>query len=223
MTKGKRNIFLTFLKFEYDIENDPCLLLSHNRTTTYDADKDNISNETHEFRIGELPGDEQCLFASSIYSFDRFETINIKSLRKKVADFIRESKDIDDVCLISNSNCRTREDYCSKIEQGIIWSSEPERHALAHLYPNILFCIISKVNNNHNKFSIEIDQYVINKLSYTKCVIIVYNEEFNQYMPLYLYDKINHKEEKTNFKYNDTIMKLLEYFIQKTFNCKKIE
>jgi len=183
--------------------------------------KTNISNTTHEFRIGELPGDEQCLFSSAIYLFDRSETINIKSLRKKVADFIRQSKYIDDIPLLLGTDCQTREDYCHKIEEGTILGSEEELCALADLYPNIFFCVISKANINENGFFIDINTYVKDISSYKKCIIIVYDMAANAYIPLYLYDKINQEEEKTKFKYNDIVKKLLEEFIQKTFNCKK--
>lgn len=180
-----------------------------------------ISDRTHEFRTGELPGDDQCLFASVIYSLDRCQTVNIKTLRKNVANFIREQNDIEDIRLLCNTSCQTREEYCLKIEEGVIWFSEAEIHALAELYPNMLFCIISKTNNE-DECLIHIDSYVKNNLSYKKCIFILYDVLANSYMPLYLYDKINHDEEKINLKYNDTVKNLLENFIRKTLNCKKI-
>ncbi len=185
--------------------------------------KTNITNTTHEFRLGELPGDDQCLFPCVIHLFDRSETINIKMLRKKVANFIRKSKDIDDILLLYNTGCQTREDYCHKIEEGTIGGSEAELRAVASLYPNNLFCVISKINNSENGPFIYTSTYVKDISSYKKCIIIAYDTEANNYIPLYLYDKINHEEERTNFKYNDAVKKLLEEFIQKTFNCKKLK
>ena len=182
-----------------------------------------ISNETHEFRIGELPGDEQCLFASVIHLFDRSQAINIKSLRKRVANFIRQWKNMADIRLWCNTSCKNREDYCLQIEQGTICCSEAIYHALTYLYPNILFCIISRITIDKDESQIYIDTYVKDILSYTKCIITIYDVAADSYIPLYLYNKINNEEEETSFKYNDTVKKLLKDFIQKTFNCKKTQ
>jgi hypothetical protein len=180
-----------------------------------------ISEATHEFRIGELPGDDKCLFSSAIHLFDRSQTINIKSLRNKVANYIRESKDINDISLIHNTNCQTREEYCRKIEQGIIWIGESERRALAHFYPNLLFCIISKMNTNMNEPLVHIDTYVKDISSYKKSIIIFYDMQANNYIPLFLYDKINQQEEDIRLKYDDATKELLQKFIRNTLNCKK--
>jgi hypothetical protein len=176
-----------------------------------------MSSKTHEFRAGEVPGDNQCLCSSAVFGFDRSKMINIKSLRKKLANVIRVRTDIH---LLLNTDCQTREDYCRKIEEGTMSGSDPERHALADLYPNILFCVISKTKSNEKEFFIHIDTYVKDVLSYKKCIIIIYNEAANAYIPLYLYDKINHEEEKANFKYNDAVKELLHEFIQSQLNCR---
>jgi len=176
-----------------------------------------MSSETHEFRTGEVPGDNQCIYSSVVFGFDRSQMINISSIRKKVANFIRGQTGIH---LLLNTDCQTREDYYRQIEEGTMSGSDPERHALADLYPNILFCVISKTSSNEKEFFIHIDTYVKDVSSYKKCIIIIYDQAANTYIPLYLYDKINHEEEKTNFKYNDAVKELLREFIQKQLNCR---
>jgi hypothetical protein len=137
-----------------------------------------------------------------------------------VANFIRRWENIDDIRLLLNTNCQSREEYCFEIEEGTIWGSESERHALANLYPDILFCIISITQNRINKSCIDIGTYVKDISSYKKCIIIVHDAAANNYIPLYLYDKINHEEEKTNLIYDDTVKKLLSKFIENTLSCK---
>ncbi|CAF1201775.1 unnamed protein product [Adineta steineri] len=171
-----------------------------------------VPYEIYEFRIGELPGDDQCLYASVIFQFDRSKMINIKCLRKNVANFIRDHTHNDSIYVPSSLGYQNHEDYCREIEEGIISGSEPERNGLSYLYPDILFCIISKPNKNNNTFCV--GTYIKDISSYKKCVIILYNEENYIYMPLCLYNKTTDEEEKTNFKYDDTVKNLLRKFIQ---------
>ncbi|CAF1009851.1 unnamed protein product [Adineta steineri] len=170
------------------------------------------TNETHEFRVGELPGDDQSLYASVAFQLDRSKMINVKCLRKNVADVIRSHTDTDDIHVPSSSDYQNREDYRLMVAAGIISGSEPERNGLSYLYPDTLFCIISKPNKNNNAPCI--DTYVRDVSSYKKCIIILYDEASDIFKPLYLYNKVNHEEEKTNLKYDDTVKNLLRKFIQ---------
>ncbi|CAF3718041.1 unnamed protein product [Adineta steineri] len=171
-----------------------------------------VSSKTHEFCIGELPGDDQSLYASVIFQFDRSKMVNVKCLRKNVADVILSHTDTDGFHVPLGLDYDDRKDYCRKVEEGIISGSEPERNGLSYLYPDTLFCIISKPDMNNNAPCIDI--YVKDISSYKKCIIILYDEDNNIYLPLYLHNKINDEEEKTNFKYDDTVKNLLREFIQ---------
>ncbi|CAF0731505.1 unnamed protein product [Adineta steineri] len=168
--------------------------------------------ETHEFRTGEHPGNDQTFYAASTFLFDRSKMINVKCLRKNVADVIRSHTDTDGIHVPPSLDYQNREDYCRKVEEGIISGREPERNGLSYLYPDTLFCIISKPNMNNNAPCIDI--YVKDISSYKKCIIILYDEASDIYMPLYLHNKINDEEEKINFKYDDTVKNLLREFIQ---------
>jgi hypothetical protein len=182
-----------------------------------------ISTTTHKFLFGEVLGDDGCLYSAALYGLGQSETITIRSLRKNVADFIRKSNDIYDVTLLLDTNGDTREDYCLKIEEGIRWGGESERKVLAVLYPDKLFCVISKIYEDANKFSVLVEPYVNNMLSYKKCICMLYDGATKTYRPLYLYDNINHEEEKINFKYdNNEVRKLLREFMQKELHCKRV-
>jgi hypothetical protein len=179
-----------------------------------------VSSATHEFRTTEPPGDDYCLYAAAIHLFDRSETINVKSLRTKITNYIRESKDIDDISLINNTGCQTREEYCRKVEQGAIWFGASERHALAQFYPSSLFCIISRGAAITNEPAVHIDIYVKDISSYKKCIIIFYDDSDKYYILLFLYDKINEQEEYIRLKYDDVTKSLLAKFIKNTLKCK---
>ncbi|CAF3934799.1 unnamed protein product [Adineta steineri] len=172
--------------------------------------------ETYEFRVGELPGDDQTLYVSVVFQFDRSKMTNVKCLRKNVAHVIRSHTDNNGIHVPPSLDYQNREDYCLMVAAGIISGSEPEFNGLKYLYPDILFCIISKPNMNNNAPCIDI--YVKDISSYKKCIIILYDEDNNVYMPLYLHNKINDEEEKTNFKYDDTVKNLLREFIKNKLN-----
>ncbi|CAF1229715.1 unnamed protein product [Adineta steineri] len=184
-----------------------------------------ISYKTHEFRRGELPGNGQSLYDATTFLSDRSKMINIKCLRENVAnvirshtdnDVIRSHTDNDGIHVPPSLDYDDRKDYCRKVEEGIISGSEPECYGLSYLYPDTLFCIISKPIMNNNAPCIDI--YVKDISSYKKCIILLYNETSDIYMPLYLHNKINDEEEKTNFKYDDKVKDLLREFIQNKLN-----
>ncbi|CAF1276398.1 unnamed protein product [Adineta steineri] len=170
-----------------------------------------ISYQTHEFRTGELPGNGQSLYDATTFLSDRSKMTNVECLREKVADVIRNHTDNDGIHVPPSLDYQNREDYCRMVEEGIISGSEPECYGLSYLYPDTLFCIIPKPNKNNNALLFNI--YVKDFSSHKKCIIL-YNEANNIYKPLYLYDKINDEEEKTNFKYDYTVYDLLLKFIQ---------
>ncbi|CAF3639347.1 unnamed protein product [Adineta steineri] len=171
-----------------------------------------IPYEIYEFRIGELPGDDQSLYASVVFQFDRSKMIKIKCLRENVANVIRNHTDNDGIHVPPSLDYDDRKDYCRKVEEGIISGSEPECYGLSYLYPDILFCIITKPIMINNAPCIDI--YVKDISSYKKCIIILYDEASDIYMPLYLHNIINDEEEKANLKYDDTVKNLLREFIQ---------
>ncbi len=72
-----------------------------------------------------------------------------------------------------------------------------------------------------NEPLVHIDTYVKDISSYKKSIIIFYDMQVNNYIPLFLYDKINQQEEDIRLKYDDATKELLQKFIRNTLNCKK--
>jgi hypothetical protein len=77
------------------------------------------------------------------------------------------------------------------------------------------------MNTNMNEPLVHIDTYVKDISSYKKSIIIFYDMQVNNYIPLFLYDKINQQEEDIRLKYDDATKELLQKFIRNTLNCKK--
>ena len=158
----------------------------------------NISEATHEFRLGEVDNGNLSLYQAVLSGADRVDTIAATHLRQKVADYILEYNDINDAFLYE-ARCKTRQEYVEKMKHGHICCGEPELKALASLYPNNLFCVISKIPINKTKSDIHIYKYVKDITLYKKCIFILHDGTTFHYNPLYLYNKINEEEEKKSF------------------------
>ncbi len=77
-----------------------------------------------------------------------------EGLRVLVANYIRHHREMHDKVLSSVNDYEDIEKYCSKIEQGQLWGSEPELKVLSSLY-NILVCIIdlTKISKDNRVLS----------------------------------------------------------------------
>ncbi|CAF3790478.1 unnamed protein product [Rotaria sp. Silwood1] len=179
--------------------------------------KQNNNPETsYEFRLAQVNHkDGLSLYSSVLNGSDRVDFISPENLHENVARHIIQSNYINTDDLFSQIHCKNFEEYWNKIKQGVILDGSPVLKVLASLYPNYLFCFIFKITNEYGKIVIEVVKYVENISSYKKCVFIYYDGIANHYSPLYLYNKNNEEEEKSNFKYDDQIMRsLLFKFIQ---------
>ncbi|CAF5177242.1 unnamed protein product, partial [Rotaria sp. Silwood1] len=163
--------------------------------------KDNIFLSSCEFRLAQVNHkDRLSLYSSVLNGSDRVDFISPETLHENVARHIIQSNYIKPDDLFSQIQCTNFEEYWNKIQQGVILDGSPALKVLASLYPNYLFCFILKTKNEYGKIVIEVVKYVENISSYKKCVFIYYDGIANHYSPLYLYNKNNEEEEKSNFK-----------------------
>ncbi|CAF5034506.1 unnamed protein product, partial [Rotaria sp. Silwood1] len=172
--------------------------------------KDNIFLSSCEFRLAQVNHkDRLSLYSSVLNGSDRVDFISPETLHENVARHIIQSNYIKPDDLFSQIQCTNFEEYWNKIQQGVILDGSPALKVLASLYPNYLFCFILKTKNEYGKIVIEVVKYVENISSYKKCVFIYYDGIANHYSPLYLYNKNNEEEEKSNFKYDNDVMRIL--------------
>ncbi|CAF4888074.1 unnamed protein product [Rotaria sp. Silwood1] len=175
----------------------------------------NPSKTPYEFRLAEVNRkDGLSLYSSVLNGSDRVDFISPETLHEKVASHILQSKYVNVDNFLSEVQCKTREEYWSKIKQGAILGGSTVLQVLASLYPKYLLCIISRTECGSEKVVVKILKYVEDISSYKKCVFIYYDGIDGHYRPLYLYNKTNEEEEKSNFKYDDTMKTLLFKFIQ---------
>ncbi|CAF4890741.1 unnamed protein product [Rotaria sp. Silwood1] len=180
----------------------------------------NINNNAfeplYEFRLAEVNRkDGLSLYSSVLNGSDRVDFISPETLHEKVASHILQSKYVNVDSFLSEAQYKTQEEYWDKIKQGATLDGSPILQVLASLYPKYLLCIISRTECGPEKVVIDVLKYVDDISSYKKCVFIYYDGIVGHYRPLYLYNKRNEEEEKSNFKYKDNRMRLLvRNFIQ---------
>lgn len=177
-----------------------------------------ISSETYEFRRKSILGDGSCLYSSFIYVFGISKKISAKALRKDLSYFIRHM-DIDNARLLSDSNCKTRDEYCDRIMSND-WGGEPELCALAEKY-EIVISVLNINTNQRGQLSINMINYGESNDKFTKCVYIIYDRAISHYDSLYLCDKKSPGKDITIFDRDDAVIhNLLEDFIEKNYQSK---
>ncbi|CAF5117246.1 unnamed protein product, partial [Rotaria sp. Silwood1] len=133
----------------------------------------NPSKTPYEFRLAEVNRkDGLSLYSSVLNGSDRVDFISPETLHEKVASHILQSKYVNVDNFLSEVQCKTREEYWSKIKQGAILGGSTVLQVLASLYPKYLLCIISRTECGSEKVVVKILKYVEDISSYKKCVFI---------------------------------------------------
>ncbi|CAF4978221.1 unnamed protein product [Rotaria sp. Silwood1] len=170
----------------------------------------NTTETSIELRLAEVDSDDGLsFFLSLLCGFDREDVVPARTLRNNVANHILESRYIKIDNILCEINRETLETYSDKVKQGTILGVPTVLHALASLYPKYLFCTISKTSRTDGRISINVATYVKDISSYKKCVFIFYDGMIDHYNAVFLYNKTNEEEEKSNFKYDNNTMKIL--------------
>jgi hypothetical protein len=179
--------------------------------------KTNKYNATYEIRPIKVPGDDSCFYWSFLIVSDNLKKSNIKSLREKVANFIRNWSITDDL-LLFGSKYKTRAQYCEEIKKDK-WGGGPELQAVALLY-QMAICVVNVAHKNQPDFSVNVTVHEKDDQPFQKCVYIIYDREANHYDALCLCNTNNPNEQITIFDHHDpTVKNLLLKFIRNQLNC----
>ncbi|CAF1593687.1 unnamed protein product [Adineta ricciae] len=163
-----------------------------------------MGDKKYEFRLGEVHNDDLSLFSSVLCGADRVDFISPAHLHEIVCSWLNELHE-------TNQECTNKENL-----KGF---DERRFRVLARLYPKCLFCVICPISINQQITSIIIYKYVNDIMSYNRCVFILCNISTGQCQPLYLYNNQNGEEEKSKFRYDDSVMRdLLREFVSKQWN-----
>ena len=189
------------------------------------------SAETHEFGLKKVPGDGKCFFWSFIYAMEPYlkeifgdilfseELKNVlnEAFRVQAVDYIRSHHDLQEHILQGFPEYQSIGEYCSELEQGKLWSGEPELRALSDYY-DIMICVINPIKANEQNCILPF-YYGENNPSASKCIHIYHDGD--HYEPLRLINKKNANEIETMFDPNDSsVNDILRIFIYRKTNRK---
>jgi hypothetical protein len=176
---------------------------------------------THEFRRGTADGNGSCLFASISYVNDFAHQTNSQRLRSVVADRIHKNKDLHPLVLESNAECKTIEDYCTRLKADNVYGGEIELQVAA-IVCYLVIHVVSMKKTVYGNSIINIVNYGKDTKLSKECAYILYDEDNQRYNPLYVVNKHNSIEILTIFPRHDrVVLELLKKFIQKEFGGMK--
>jgi hypothetical protein len=177
---------------------------------------------THQFCRGKVDDDSSCLYSSFRYVNGTWDTIDNKRIRSQVADRIRKNKDLRSEVSLSDTDCKTVEEYCEKIVKHNLKGSETEIKALA-MVSHLQIRLVYIMKNDQGKYTSNILYYGNNE-NFRECACIIYDKENEHYDPLYISDMEDSCKPLTLFSRDDeSIDRLLEKFINDEFRGKKIK
>ncbi|CAF4408510.1 unnamed protein product [Rotaria sp. Silwood2] len=134
----------------------------------------------------------------------------VKRLRKIIADFLRQRKDIDMEEMLKSRH-ETREDYCNSIETTKRWGGEPEIIAFSMLYEIMVW--VTSVNSKDKQ--IYFVKYPSEKNSFNRCCYIIRNND--HYKSLHLRNSSNKAITIFDCKDENEANERLIQFVKKEF------
>ena len=173
--------------------------------------------KTSEFRIEKINGNASSLLSSIREANGYPDRISNQYLCSRVSERIRRNATLNALA----SNYGDIDEYCNKITKGELYGDDVQLEALS-MVCRIVICVVYASKRLDGSLNFNGKNYGENIESIEDCIYILYNAEYEHYDPLYVINMENPQEKTKIFKRNDkNIVKLLDIFLKKEFNCTR--